>query len=547
MKRLILLLVSVLLLTSSFSYAEHIYIAQNSAGSNNGAACKDAHAYTWFNTLGNWANPKVTGKIGQGDTIHLCGIISSELIVNGSGSSGSVITILFETGSKLSQAAGTLMSTGGNSYLLIDGGTNGVIENTNNGSPSGGYANQLASSGIIFTGSTNLEVRNITFQNLYVHTDVNDTASAGFDLTTVGALYANGHGSDISIHNNTFHDICWIYNDQGASAGATGIHFYNNTLYNYDHGLAITGSTTGLSGIDIYNNIFGTTVNWDTSFDAGCTSSGRPWACCTGKQTGTCPLTTTSQWHHDGLHIYLPISPARTVTGLNVYNNIFNGDWGVDNTAHIYLEGQHAFGGTNTGISNMTVYNNVFWVASGRTMNNGMMPLGIDGGMAVYNNTFVGGQASGGNDICINVGNLANGTIFENNIVTSCGQLMSAAIGTTSSFDYNLYANGGTSNRYVWRPNSISGYNYFTSFATWQSDIGADAHSSYSSSAGLNGSGYPQFTSPAIAAGANLTFLGVNSLNSDKAGMLRPINGKWDIGAYKYDSSAPIPSTPVLY
>ncbi len=91
------------------SWAADFYIAQTQAGSNDGSSCVNAHAPTWFNTAANWANPEQAGKVGPGDTVHLCGTftfpandsINGLLKIPGSGSAGSPITILFEPGAKL--------------------------------------------------------------------------------------------------------------------------------------------------------------------------------------------------------------------------------------------------------------------------------------------------------------------------------------------------------------------------------------------------------------------------------------------------------------
>src|SRR5205807_10323893 len=46
--------------------------------------------------------------------------------------------------------------------------------------------------------------------------------------------------------------------------------------------------------------------------------------------------------------------------------------------------------------------------------------------------------------------------------------------------------------------------------------------------------GQLQSGSVAIGAGVNLTSLGITSLNSDKAGLLRLTSGPWDAGAYRF-------------
>ena len=98
----IIFIICMILFNTSFVLAEDFYIAQTYQGGNTGADCSDAYAVTFFNTSGNWTNPKTSGKIGPGDTVHLCGTITSSLNFQNSGSSGSVITLLFESGAIMS-------------------------------------------------------------------------------------------------------------------------------------------------------------------------------------------------------------------------------------------------------------------------------------------------------------------------------------------------------------------------------------------------------------------------------------------------------------
>ena len=55
----------------------------------------NAAPYTFFNNAANWSSnpgPPPPGKIGPGTTVHLVGTITSQLIAQGSGAAGSVIT-----------------------------------------------------------------------------------------------------------------------------------------------------------------------------------------------------------------------------------------------------------------------------------------------------------------------------------------------------------------------------------------------------------------------------------------------------------------------
>jgi hypothetical protein len=79
MNRIILLLVTGFLFITSVAFAENIYISQTAQGSNRDTNCGNAHSVVWFNVSSNWSKPKASGKIGPGDTVHLCGVITTSL------------------------------------------------------------------------------------------------------------------------------------------------------------------------------------------------------------------------------------------------------------------------------------------------------------------------------------------------------------------------------------------------------------------------------------------------------------------------------------
>jgi hypothetical protein len=151
MKHLALLL---LCTASAFASASNVYVAQSAAGGGTGVDCANAYAVTFFNTAGNWGAG--AAQIGQDTTVHLCGTFTASAGANGyltfqdSGASGHPITLLWETGAVVQSAyfgTGGAVSTNGKTYLVIDGGTNGVIQNTANGTV---LANQQAnSSGVV--------------------------------------------------------------------------------------------------------------------------------------------------------------------------------------------------------------------------------------------------------------------------------------------------------------------------------------------------------------------------------------------------------------
>src|SRR5580692_4452198 len=130
--RNVLLAAILVMFTASLSTASDIYIAQNAAGGNTGADCADAHAVTFFNSSLNWG---WVGQIAPGTTVHLCGTFNAPagtrdyLMFHGSGASGNVITLLFESGAVLTAPywSGGVIDVNANSYVVVDGGANGTI------------------------------------------------------------------------------------------------------------------------------------------------------------------------------------------------------------------------------------------------------------------------------------------------------------------------------------------------------------------------------------------------------------------------------------
>src|SRR5712692_3655899 len=80
--------------------AGNIYISQSGAGAQSGADCADAKPVSFFNATANWGSGGA--QIGPGTTVHLCGTITTELAFHGSGTSGNLIELLFESGASIS-------------------------------------------------------------------------------------------------------------------------------------------------------------------------------------------------------------------------------------------------------------------------------------------------------------------------------------------------------------------------------------------------------------------------------------------------------------
>src|SRR5437879_68436 len=191
-----------------------------------------------------------------------------------------------------------------------------------------------------------------------------------------------------------------------------------------------------------------------------------------------------------------------------MYNNIFDGDPGVNVTGWIYIQG---------GISNAYVYNNFFSWPAGRTANNGSFSFQSSGGSTntnghAYNNTVIDHNLT--TSSCVRL-DFATNLEFRNNLLVGCGTGVSSENNSTYAiFDNNVWSVNG------WTFNS----SHPNTFAGWQSACNCDAHSKSGSAAQINVSntGILGSGSIAIGAGANLTSLGITTLDPDKLGAARP-------------------------
>jgi hypothetical protein len=512
--------------SSAFASAPNVYIAQTAAGSANGSSCASAYAVSFFNSSANWGSAST--QIGPGTTINLCGTFTASagasgyLTFQGSGTSGNPITLLFQPGAVLQAPyfgpISGAIEVNGQSYIVINGGTNGTIQNTANGTP-GSYANQQQTSGIDLTNASNVEVRNLTIANLYVHTSATDNGP--YDPTNGACIYTNGFGNGISIHDNTFHDGPWCIDLQyGPGTNVTSVQIYNNNIYNVPHGIVLGGSTSGSIGTAyIYGNHIHDFGNWGSTEDA---------------------------FHLTGTHLYG--GGVSTLGSVYYYNNQTDGIWGnaacPDTpgsciTAHLFIEA----GTSSPRISNLYVFNNVGIGDVG--INNGILGV-FDSSMVteVYNNTLISADSSTG--VCYYSNNSISHLDFRDNVMSGCSQLINidaTVTFTAASPNYNIYAAAG-SNAFVCDGN----YFNFAQFSNWQSCLGsaADANSSAVSNAGLNNStGVPNSGSPVIGPGTNLYSVcngqpnpGLGALCFDKDGTARPTSAAWDVGAYQFGTAA---------
>lgn len=477
-----------LLLALPVMGAESFYLAQSAAGSGDGSSCGNAKAATFFNNAANWGVG--AGKISPDDTVELCGTITTVLIAPAGGSSGHPVTIHWQTGAKLSQPAASVIGLGGFSYFILDGGVDGIIENTANGTL---LANQLPTSGIIISGSHDIELKNLTIRNLYVHVAGYD----GPDLTAVAGIYASPAGANINIHDCHLTGMYACIRPIGGVDGISGFICQNNTFSNFDHGLS---PLNGFIGALIKANSFGSSVNWDNPGNI---------------------------YHHDDIHFYGGVG-GTLFDSYTLDGNLFHGDKGTNNTAMVFFEPQTT-GNTNA-VKSPIIINNVFSSEGSHVLNNGFMNPWCTNGLIANNTMRAVSTTPNSQGLTIT----GTGNQVTNNAIS--GVTVFVTINTPAHLNNNYYGNpiGPASWKYL-------GTTY-TSFPTWQTALSGDFNSQSVADLAIQADGSLGPTSVAIGGGLNLTSLFTDSFNL----VTRPTPPTfWDAGAWQSTGFTNTPTPPV--
>jgi Legume lectin domain len=498
--------------SSTQAIQTNVYITQNGATNGNGSSCTDSYSASWFSNSANWGTG--SAQIGPGTTVHLCGAFTpaagvQPLVARGSGTSTNPITIHFENGATITSpylAGGGEIRLEGLSWIILDGNrANGsYIGATDNGSASAGYHNQQTGMCVDAGATTNVTIENLVCQNVYVHTDPTDITIGASQVAAVG--YGGAAATtNLTINNCHFTQLGWAITVGVASGEVVEFTEFDHV----DHGIADGGNSPDAVNISIHDNHFHDFANWDTNVD---------------------------HYHHDGVHLWgVDTSGKGYHSGINIYNNLFDGDSGAHMTSWIYLEND---------IQNSNVFNNVVIPSTTNTPANGWILFGgrstdtiKSQNNAAYNNTIIGVVNTVIQNTCYDV-TYETSFKFENNVGLGCEVLFSEGAGVTlSTFDYNTWENMSSDHgdTKTFAINNV----FYTTLSAWQSACKCDAHAQSASSSAINldSTGHPQPGSVVIGFGTNLTSLGITALDSDKAGVARPSTSNWDDGAYQASGS----------
>ena len=392
-----LLIVATTVLVPGVALANDVYITQAAAGAGNGLNCANAKAVSHFNTSTNWVAGTPTGtQIGPGTIAHLCGIFTfnsgaTGISVQGSGTRGNPITILFEPGAILQApdfgAGAAAIRLDGANYITVDGGgsgnaaagtfiTSGLIQATLSGTAGaacigGPCTRNNGSTAISATNTNGITIQNLEIRNMYLRTSFTDQAP---DWANYFCIHASPSNSLI-IDNNKM-------SQSGEIIGVNGDNMIirNNDINNTNHGISLGAGATSYINTYIYNNHIHDMASWD---------AGSPYP-----------------YHHDGIHVF-PGGPGYD-TSLFIYNNTFDGDIGASApTGWIYMEQTCCTGGT------AWIFNNY---ATSVPYRSAPAMFGIYSSAQIYflNNTIVGNGYSGGGVGC-DIGRLDSGIALAKN------------------------------------------------------------------------------------------------------------------------------------
>jgi hypothetical protein len=297
-----------------------------------------------------------------------------------------------------------------------------------------------------------------------------------------------------------------------------------------------------VGGYNIHNNHFHDFANWDS------------------------PSNT---YHHDGIHLWG--EGGATITGGSIYSNTFDGDFGVNITAHVFLQ---------ESVQHVNVYNNTFVTPQNRTIqsvevyaSSTSMPGGPATGNSVYNNSINAGAHRAGSAIWAQ--NQLSFTAVNNILSGGVGDI-SIQGGTRSSAGINnnvyrdLFAEFSDRNTF-----GLNGHAYYT-LSSWRTACHCDSASklitgaqttAFSAVVGVNGAAVagagvtsadpsaaavdvnlavlsaPTTTDPEMELfatvgegnGINLSDIAVGDLAPlalDQNGKPRPTAGPWNVGPF---------------
>jgi hypothetical protein len=551
-QKLIAILGFMLSVPMAFASITGVYVAQNAQGSGDGSSCSNAKTASYFNTSGNWGSG--SSQIGPGTTVHLCGVFtggnaSNILQFQGSGASGSPVTVLFETGAALKPnycASSGCIDLNGKSFITINGGPtcgetgyqthvscNGLIQNMTAGSsgatcPSGSACSPISgSTNVSGIGSNTGSPSNIIIENVHCHMYTrlaSDTSDSGTGTYCLG-LFGGTLAQKITVQNVEFEGMAkaMLVSLGSGSGKVSGYHMSNSYIHDQCWAMGVGTDAPNMNVTDLLfhdNEV----ANWDN------------WA--PANTSGNVCHTNGTMWFNgDGNTIHTGSSGYIGDSASGQYNNYLHG-----NLAGNYSKSSPSgYLSCQDNCIDIFVVNNVINDTS----------TGADGGGAVYfNGVGGGGQIVVNNTLIRPSGSMTvisgvTANVFYKNNILKCTGTDCVAIEirpntpdvVTSDFSGGFQI--GSSN---WTVYNSAGSGKMLSLPSWQARGSNHDNNSITSNPDLTSTFQLNSGSPAIGEGENLTSLGIAVLNRDAAGVSRPASGNWDAGAFQFGGGPQSPT-----
>ncbi|MFP4015908.1 MAG: choice-of-anchor Q domain-containing protein, partial [Halanaerobiales bacterium] len=489
-RSVILIFISLLLFMAicSMANAKDIFVAQTALGDGSGIDKNNTRSVNWFNDSSNWGEGE--DKISPGTTVHLCGTISTGLSIREGGIEGQPITIFFEPDAKLSAPLWDIifwdrrapMRIWESDYIIIDGGTNGVIESTDNGTE---LENKETQMGVWLYGSHFCEVKNLTIRDMYVRIPRSDDDGSGIGINAVGCTHLKIHDNVISEAQTGI-----AYNFPGNKL-SEDVKIYRNRISRVSNGITCGSGNVNALGNDfrIYDNDISDSFVWD-----GVRASDNHW------------------FHSDGIQVWA-VHEGSKITNLFIYNNHIHGDMGEHITGWIFTEGNIVW---------PNIFNNILFNVGTSYPSNGM----ITSSGNIYNNTIV--MFNPGIGIkCGTKSRIKNNILYNSKYPIAVSNPEEA-----TEIDYNLFFPlDGIKNAIVGTGGTFS----FQSFERWK-EFGFDLNSQTSDPDFINIDEYDFHIGQDSSARDSGDIL-PDIFTIDKDGTRRPQGEGWDIGAYEYNIS----------
>lgn len=490
--------------------AETIYVSQSGSGTGTGADTSNRMSAAGFNTASNWdSDVSNDGKIGPGDTVSIGGTITTPLVQQNSGTAGNYITILFESGAKMSAPYWSLDGAyqgSTNDWTIIDGGNTGRVGTRATVNPTNDFqiniectangealANQQATRGIVFAnGAHDVIVRNFRTHNLYVKVPYSsDTQEHG------GAISLKGAGN-LMVSNCVVRMGIDGVIISAEAADVTGVVIADCDIKLVSNGIkpGCANGTSSLLDAQVLRNVIDGLGMWsDAANGAG-------------------------HHHNDGIQLILGSPGSKARRTVIAYNKL-GPDFGTNGhtTSAIFCEDDS---------EETYVYNNLVLCDPGHWTSNPLIQAGQTTG-------WTGGEGPGliANNTIIGYGGIGSGIAAEhhsvsNNVIYAVATIFNRPAGTTGTQDYNVIysVSGDTDGQYYNRTVTYSRFNGST--PNWQVTEGLDANSIISNPL-VNSDGTLQAGSPAINFGVNLSAV----FTDDFYGTNRPSSGAWNAGAFQ--------------